>query len=162
MAFYPVAGCKFFIGTPVDEKPTDHVVADFSSIVWTEVTKWTQMGDLGDEASPIPLQVIGEGREKTQKGTRNAGTMQNIFAVVPGDAGQDAMRAAEKTQNNYAFKIELNDKPAAGASPKNGVRYFVGLVMSARETGGAANTVRNLAATVNINSNIVGVPASAS
>lgn len=161
MAFYPVAGCKIFIGTALDEKSTDFVASDFTSMVWTEVKKWTQMGDMGDSAAEIPLQIIGEGRDKSQKGTRNAGSMQNIFASIPDDPGQLALIAAEKSSNNYAFKIELNDAPAAGASPKPSQRLFVGLVMSAPETGGGANTVRNLSVNIKINSNIVKVAASA-
>ncbi|MGH9916723.1 MAG: hypothetical protein ACRD63_15715, partial [Pyrinomonadaceae bacterium] len=62
---------------------------------------------------------------------------------------------------NYPFKIELNDKPAVGAAPKNSLRYFMGLVTSAQEAGGAANTVQSLNSTVEINSNIVKVAASA-
>ena len=158
---YPVSGSKFSIGTVLDEKPTDFVVGDFSAIVWTEVAKWTQMGDFGDESTAIPVQIIGEARDKAQAGTDDAGTMQNVFANVPTDPGQQALFAAKKAKTNFAFKIELNDKPVVGASPKNSLRYFVGIVMSARETGGSANTIRNLTATVKINSNIVQVPASA-
>lgn len=155
MAFYPVAGCKFFIGTPLDEKSTDFTEADFASMVWTEVSKWSQMGDLGDSSNLIPIQLIGEERDKQQKGTRSGGTMQNIFVADPTNPGQLALMAAEKTRNNYAIKIELNDKPAVGASPKNGTRMFIGLVQNANETGGAANTPRNLSINIPINSNIV-------
>ena len=162
MAFYPVAGCKIFIGSALDEKATDFVASDFTSQTWTEITKWTQMGDFGDSNASVPLQVIGEGRDKAQKGTADAGEMQNIFAAVDTDPGQIALRAAQKTKQNYAFQIIMNDAPAAGASPKPGQRLFVGLVMSARDTGGGPNTVRSLNATVKINSNIVIVPPSAS
>ncbi len=162
MALYPVAGCKFYIGTALDTKTTDFVAGDFSAITWTEVAKWTDMGAIGDAAQLVTTALISQQRDEKQKGTRNAGSMQNVFASLPTDAGQQALIAAEQTNQNFAFKIELNDKPAVGASPKNSLRYFVGLVTSAQETGGGANPVRNLNSTVEINSNIVRVAASAS
>lgn len=162
MALYSVAGCKFYIGTALDTKNTDFVAADFTAITWTEVAKWTEAGPIGDTATLITTPIIGQGRDEKQKGTRNAGSMQNVFASLPTDAGQIALIAAEKTSDNYAFKVELNDKPSSGASPKNSLRYFVGLVMTAQESGGGANTVRNLNSTVEINSNVVRVAASAS
>lgn len=162
MPFYPVAGCKIFIGGVLDEKAADFVAADFSSQTWTEITKWTQMGDFGDTNNVVSLQVIGEGRDKDQKGTANAGDMQNVFAAVDSDPGQIALRAAAKVKANYAVRIDMNDAPSVGASPKPGQRFFIALIMSARDTGGGANTVRSLNATFNINSNIVIVAASAS
>lgn len=161
MALYSVAGCKFYIGTALDTKTTNFTAVDFTSITWVEVAKWTEAGPMGDTAALITSQIISQGRDEKQKGTRNAGSMQNVFASLPTDPGQIALIAAEKTDDNYAFKVELNDKPAVGAAPKNSLRYFVGLVMSAQETAGGANTVRNLNSTVEINSNIVSVAASA-
>lgn len=119
------------------------------------------MGSFGDTATLITTALIDKGRDVKQKGTRNAGSMQNVFAVAASDPGQIAVIAAEKTRNNYPFKIELNDKPAVGASPKNSQRLFMGLVMSAQEQGGEANTIQNLNVTIEINTNIVPVAASA-
>jgi hypothetical protein len=161
MARYAVAGCKFFIGGAIADKTTDFVAADFTSQAWVEVKEWDTMGDLGDAAADIASQIIGEQRDKHAKGTRNAATMENVFNADPSDAGQTAIIAAEKTINNYAFKIELNDKPAVGAAPKNGQRLFIGLVNSARETGGGANTIRKLNVSIQPNSNIVSVAPSA-
>ena len=158
---YPVAGSRIYIG-PAMELPDDDVLAtDFDAITWTEIKNWTSMGDFGDTAAQITTQLIDRGRDVKQKGTRNAGSMQNVFANAPTDPGQLALIAAEKTNQNYPFKIELNDKPAVGASPTNSMRYFIGLVTTAQESGGGANTVRNLNSTVEINSNIVRVAASA-
>jgi hypothetical protein len=158
---YPVAGCKIYIGAAMDLPSADMVAADFTSVVWTEIKKWTQMGAFGDTAALITTQVISEARDIKQKGTRNAGQMQNVFAVDAADPGQIALIAAEKTALNYPIKVELNDKPAVGASPKNSQRLFLALVTSAQEAGGAANTVQNLNSTFEINTNIVRVAASA-
>jgi hypothetical protein len=234
---YPVAGCKIYIGAAIELPDGDAVEADFASVSWTRIRKWQQMGDFGDTAALITSQIIDEQRDIKQKGSRNAGQMQNVFAAAAEDEGQLALIAAEKTHHNYPFKIELNDIPAPRAfaatisqaspgvvtkvdhglavndavvfsttgalptgltagvtyyvrtvldddtftvsatkggsaintssagsgthtvttSPTASQRMFMGLVMTAQETGGAANTTRNLNATVEINSNIVRV-----
>ena len=70
--------------------------------------------------------------------------------------------ASASNKNNYAFKIEGNDKPSSGADPQPSKRYFVGLVMGAPEQGGNANTAQLLQSTIEVNSNIVKVNATAS
>jgi len=85
--------------------------------------------------------------------------MQNVFSIIAADPGQVALIAAEKTPYNYAFKVELNDKPATGSAPAASHRLFIGLVTTAQEAGGEANTIQKLNSTIEINSNIVPVAA---
>jgi hypothetical protein len=152
MALYPVAGSKLFIGGVLADKSTDFVEADFAgqSEEWTEIDGWSTMGSSGDTAALITTSLINRGRDVKQKGTWNAGQMQNTFAIIETDPGQIALIGASKTRDNYAFKIELSS---------GGERLFIGLVMSAEEAGGEANTINNLSATIEINSNIVKVAA---
>lgn len=154
---FPVAGCHFYIGTTKATQTTDFVEADFAGQSWVEVDGWSQMGAFGDAAALITSQLINRGRDIKQKGTTNAGSMQNVFAKIDADPGQVALiaAAAGSNKNNYAFRIDFND--ADGGDPSKA--YFVGLVMNANEAGGQANTIRNLNATVEINSNIVRVAA---
>jgi len=157
MALYPVAGCKIYISTNLfPEQSADVVAGDFTSVVWLEIKKWTQMGAYGDAAQLISTDLIGEGRTKKQKGTKNAGSMANTFATDVSDTGQQKLLTAAGSYDNYAFKVELNDK----ITTVNSTRLFYGLVMSAQQAGGGANTVQTLNATVEINSNIVAVAAS--
>jgi hypothetical protein len=158
MALYPVAGCKLYISNAAFPEQSDDVdAADFAAVSWVEVKKWTQMGTFGDSAQLITTDLIGEGRTKKQKGTKNAGSMANVFAYDSTDTGQQRLATAASSYNNYAFKVELNDK--TGAQVNSSLREFYGLVMSAQSVGGGANTVQTLNATVEINSNIVSVPA---
>ncbi|PSJ60745.1 hypothetical protein [Pseudaminobacter soli (ex Li et al. 2025)] len=239
---FAVAGAKIFIGSAAMAAPTvDVIPSDFAAVAWTEISDWTQCGSIGDAAQLITTQVISQSRDKKQKGTRNAGSMQNVFAINSSDPGQIAVIAAEKTGNNYPFKIEWNDAPGGASFPvaitiaspgvitktahgltvgrkvkfsttgalptgltagveyyvktvpdadtfqvsatptgtaiattgtQNGthtvivtpigtVNYFIGLVMSAQQAGGGANTVRSLNATVEVNSNLATVQPSA-
>lgn len=157
MALYPVAGMKIYIGGVLADKATDFIESDFAGQVWTEIDGWQQMGSLDDSAQEITESLINRGRDVKQKGTAQAPSMQNVFVVVPGDAGQAALINAARpaNKNNYAFKIEGNED---GVSVKS-KRLFIGLVMSAAEAGGEANTIQKMNGTVSINSNIVKVAA---
>lgn len=149
---YTVAGWKFFIGS-VATVPSAGISAAISD-TFVEVDGWETLGAFGDAAQVITTQLINRARDVKQKGTRNAGSMENRFAILLGeapDAGQVAMRAAEATNNNYNFKVEAPDAPAGGTPT---TYYFIGMVASARNEGGQANTVQMMAATVEINTNI--------
>lgn len=153
---YAVAGQKIYIGSaPVELEDIDLVAADFDGVTWIEIKKWSQMGAIGDAAALITTALIDRSRDVKQKGTRNAGSMQNNFGLSLSDAGQLAMMAAEKTNQNYPFRIVGNDAPAIGVSPQPSERMFHALVMSAQEAGGQANTGQMLNSTLELNSNIV-------
>ncbi|WP_422073870.1 hypothetical protein [Tranquillimonas rosea] len=156
---YPVAGAKIYIGPVTATKADDFVAGDFSSTEgdWTEVDGWENAGTKGDTAQTITTSLINRKRDTKQKGTRNAGSMENQFADLPADAGQQAMKAAEKTSDNFAFRIVYDDMPSGGTSGTT--HYFVGLVMSWTDQGGGANGVRMRGSTIEINSNIVEVAA---
>ncbi len=158
---YPVAGAKLFIGGVMATQASDFVESDFSGEAWVEIDGWETMGAIGDTAQTITSSLINRGRDVKQKGTRNAGSMQNEFAILATDPGQIALIAAEKTSNNYAFKIEFDDAATGPSSPtpQPSKRYFVGLVTTAQESGGNANTIQKLSSTIEINSNIVKVAA---
>lgn len=110
---YPVAGCKYYVGPAVELPDVDIVEADFASTVWTEVKNYMEAGALGDAAALITTPLIDRTRDVKQKGTRNAPSRQDNFAVAIADAGQIAMLAAEKTNYNYPFRVDLNDPPVA-------------------------------------------------
>lgn len=156
---YPVAGAKIYIG-PAKEVPDEDIdEADFTGTAWTEIKGWQTMGAVGDAATLITESIISRGRDIKMKGTRNAGSMQNNFVIMPADAGQVALIAAEATDYNYPFKIVFDDAPATGPAPTGTTLYFIGLVTTAQEQGGGANTARLLNGTVEINTNVLNVPA---
>jgi hypothetical protein len=108
---YSVAGCKYYIGAAMELPDVDVVEADFASVVWTEVKNYMEAGALGDAAALITTPLIDRGRDVKQKGTRNAPSRQDNFAVAINDPGQIALLAAEKTNYNYPFRVDLNDTP---------------------------------------------------
>lgn len=107
-----VAGCKFYIGSAAINLPdTDVVEASFSAVSWVEVGNYETMGSSGDAAENIATNLINRRRTINQKGTRQAPQRSDNFALDNTDAGQLAMIAAETTDYNYPFRVDLNDGP---------------------------------------------------
>jgi hypothetical protein len=236
---FAVAGAKIYMGAAMAAPSADLALTDYSAVTWTEIKKWMQCGSFGDTAALITSQIISESRDVKQKGTKNAGAMQNNFGINTADAGQIALIAAAQSDNNYPFKVLWDDAPivrtstatmtiaspgvvtwtahglavgdqvsfsTTGALPtglaaattyfvktvlsadtftlaattggtviattgtQSGVHtistvplgsqsYFVGLVMTAKDTGGGANTVRQLESQIEINSNVLAIAA---
>jgi hypothetical protein len=155
---YPVAGCHIYIGGVLSDKSTDFVASDFNGQSWTEIDGWTQMGAHGDTAAVITSQLINRSRDIKQKGTSNAGqcrTCSPRSRPTPVNSRSSPPRR-RSNKNSYAIRVDYND-PVTTTPTKH---YFVALVMSAEAAGGAANTIRNLNSTFEINSNIVEVAAS--
>ncbi len=160
----PVAGCKFYIGAVLEPTSSDFVAGDFTGAnaspdSWILVDGWETMGPIGDAVTDIATALINRGRTIHQKGTADAPTMSNTFAILASDPGQIAMVAAGQPSNkaNYSFKILGNEpSPIVNAS----IIYFSGLVMGTPEQGGGANTIRKLNVNIQVNSNLVHVAAS--
>lgn len=150
MALQPVAGSRIYIGNQLDDKSADFVAGDFTAQSWVEIDGWTQMGAIGDTAQLISTDLINRGRTVKQKGTFNAGQMQNVFAYLPLDDGQILLRSARDQRANYSFRVVFETTEE---------KLFIALVMNAEDAGGNANTILNENVTLEINSNIVTVAA---
>lgn len=161
MSLYATAGSKVYIGTVLAAKKVDFVAADFAAVVWEEITSIESMGSLGDTSRPVTIELVSEARDKVMKGSRSANSLELVCGADATDPGQIDLIAAERTPYDYAFKVELNDKPATGTSPKNSERLFVGKVMSQQEVYEGANNVRKINFSLAVNSNVVRVAASA-
>lgn len=156
MTIFATAGSRLYIGEAIDDKDVDFVLADFNSQSWVEIGGLTNLGELGDTAELITANIIALGRTKKVKGTRNAGSMAIVAAHDAQNEGQQLLRSAEATENNYAFKLVFNDAPVDGTPSE---RQFIALVMGARNQFNEANSVMNLMGALEINSNLVQVEA---
>lgn len=154
---FATAGMKVHIGTaPMSFTGTDFTAASFNSVSWTEIKGHTNLGSAGDTSELITSNQIAAARTRKLKGVRNAGSMELVCDLDYADPGQIALIAAEKTIYAYPFRLTLNDAPPGGTPS---ARYFVALVMSQSEQYDEANSVMRLAATLEIDSNIVRVAA---
>jgi hypothetical protein len=156
MPIYATAGAKLYIGNVISDKPSDFSEADFAAETWTNISYLESLGTLGDQAEEITFDALGESRRKRVKGVRNAPTMEVVVGIDYTDAGQQALIAAEKTDDNYTFKIEFDDAPVGGTPSE---RYFIAMVGSSAEAFDTANSVMKLNASLWVNSNTVRVDA---
>lgn len=158
MPIFATAGSKLYIGGELLDKSDDFVLADFAGETWVEVKDVESLGTLGDNASEVTFESLGQSRTKRLKGTRNAPPMDVVCGINYTDAGQTSLVAAEASPNDFAFKVVFNDAPSGGTPSE---RYFIAKVGSASETYDTANSVMKLNASLWVNSNVVKVSAAA-
>ena len=161
MPTFTTAGSKVFIGSAKASTDNDLTASDLTAQTWVEISPVKSIGSFGDAAESVDVSYIGRARKMKMKGVRDAGNIELVCGLDYTNAGQQAMLAAEKTNLEFAFKIEFNDRPATGASPKPSSRMFLGIVMTATEELGEANSDMTLNTTISINTNVVKTNASA-
>lgn len=136
---FTASGTKIFIGPSTATTPAD--AAAYAALTWTEVGLVETIGEYGDESSAVTFAALGDGRMRKGKGARDAGTLAVTVAHDPTDVGQQALEAAEGTNNNFVFKVVLPNRLTASGTDE--INYFKGLVMSKRlNVGGNDNVVR--------------------
>lgn len=150
------SGTRAYIGAAVTSAIDS--LAEFEAVSgWVEIGLIESVGEYGDEANEVTFAAIGDSRVRRSKGARNAGMLAMVCAHDPTDVGQAAAKAAEATNNNYAFKIVLPDGPAGYSDT---IQYFRGLVMSKRLNVGNNDNVVRITFNVGINSEVFEDPAS--
>lgn len=150
------AGSRLYIGSALSATGTDLSSSSFAGQSWTEIGGHTNLGTAGDTSQLISSNRIAEARTRKAKGSRNSGAMQIVCDFDPADAGQIAVRAAERTDYAYAFRMVFDDAPSGGTPSE---RLFTALVMSASETYNDANSAIQLQISLELDSNIVQIAA---
>ncbi|CDZ27990.1 phage tail protein [Neorhizobium galegae] len=158
MGITTTAKTKVSIGTTASFATAVAYAADD----WTEITNIMDVGEAGSEAEIVTAKLVDQDYVKKAKGSRDNGTMELVVARDSGDEGYQALVAAEQGSAGYNFKVELNDKPSAGASPKNSVFYFNAIVASRRNSFNDADSIVQTTFSLAISGAIIEVPASAS
>jgi hypothetical protein len=154
---FTATGTKIYIGPSVLN--TTDTPTEFAALTWTEITLVESIGEYGDSSSSVTAAVLGDGRMRKAKGSRDAGNMDLVVFPAPDDAGQQALIAAEATYSNFAFKIVLPNR--LNATGTDQIDYFRALVMSKRlNVGGNDNIVRQTFS-MGVNSAIATTPATA-
>jgi hypothetical protein len=151
MAISTTAGAKVFIG-PVRTSATD-ILSEYAALTpWVEIGEVESLGEFGDESTAVTFLSVGDARTRKLKGSRDAGTITLTVGRDPLDAGQIALRAAEKTKFEYAFKVVAADAPDEDYTDTT--FYFGALVMSARDSFGGADDVTRTTYSLGINTEV--------
>lgn len=132
--------------------------ADYEADSYTEVGEVEDLGEFGDTAEEITFTAITDRRVRKFKGSFNAGTLSVTTGKDPSDAGQIAMLAAFASDDDYNFRVQLNDTPVGGSTPTT--LYFSGKVMAKPNNVGTVSNVVKQMFSVGINTAIIEVAAS--
>ena len=133
----------------------------YAGDTWKPIANIEDVGEAGSEAEIVVGKFVDQPYTRKLKGSRDNGSMELVVARDSADAGYQALIAAEKTSSAWNFKVELNDKPAVGASPKNSVFYFSAIVASAKNSFGGADDIVKTTFSLAITGPIIPVDASA-
>lgn len=155
---FTATGTKIYIG-PAAASTVDTTSAIAALTPYVEIGLVETIGEYGDESSAVTFSALGDARTRKAKGAKDAGTLAITCAHDGSDDGQTALNAAEGTNLNYAFKVELPNK--LNATGTDEVNYFRGLVMSKRKNVGGNDNVVRVTFNVGINSEIYVVDATA-
>lgn len=142
--------------------PASHAVASGATLsggggtAWTEILEIESLGDFGDTSANVNFSSIQDGRVRKLKGSRDAGNMALICGFDARDPGQLALRAAQATSFQFAFKLIASDKRLPSDEPT--IFYFNGLVESQKTNFGASNNVAKTTFTIGINTAIAELP----
>lgn len=104
---YTMKNTKIFISEDPVASKLEVTPADFQGINWVEIRGLFTVGELGAEQSVNEFELINSDWMQKTKGTRNGGTMANVFIPLALDPGQ--VKFQEAVNDNcrpYAFKVE--------------------------------------------------------
>ncbi len=163
MAIHKSAGARLFIGPVVDTDAIEAMseaaaITFWEAIIegdWEEVEEVESVGEVGDNTEVATFASLSKRRVRKLKTVRDAGTMQVIVGRDALDPGQMALIAAEKTDFNYAFKIEYAD--ARTEAHSDSVEYFGGMVLSRPTNIASARDVTKRTFNVGVNTAIYAV-----
>lgn len=126
------AGSKIYVcATP---QANDLVQADYEALTWVEVKSIGNRGEAGSNTNILTYPTWDTTVAQKAKGITDAGSPTLEVARVPTDPGQIILRAAAKTNLNYAIKEVRNDAVSVGATGT--VIYNRGLVTGPIRPGG--------------------------
>jgi hypothetical protein len=132
---YTVNGSKMHIAPAQATTPADATA--YAALTWTEITLLTNIPEYGDSASIQTIDVIGDGRTRKGKGSRNAGGGDLTVLPKPSDPGQIALEAAEATQSYYPIKVTIPNRLTGGGTDQ--IDYFMALIAGKRQGMGGNN-----------------------
>lgn len=89
---------------------SDLTQSQYEALAWTPVTGLGNFGEAGTSTNVLNYDTWDMSVVQKYKGMDDAGSPEVEFIRKPTDAGQNILRAAARTKNNYAFKMERPDK----------------------------------------------------
>jgi hypothetical protein len=156
MAATGTLGSRLYMTTAAIAEGID-TEREFSAQEWQEIGLIENFGEFGRVFELASFQAVKDGRTYKLKAGFNDGALNMGFGQDLSDAGQALLKTAAESssQDNYGFRVELNDPPSTVGGPTT--FFFRGLAMSFRTVMGAANAVIKANSNIEVNSPILAV-----
>jgi len=142
------AGSKLFISADLPDALDDEGFEGVSG--WEKIARITDLGSLEQAFTPVEFNDVEMRDTYTLKGTRTPVELTIEIGRVADDAGQNLVLTALESDNDYSFKIEIQDGTTFG---------FVGKVLSANLNLGDANAITGRSVTIRLNSRLIEIEA---
>lgn len=155
MGVQTAAGSSFSIG-PQNTSAADQ--SAYEALTYSLVGEVESISDFGDAYNSVTFTSLNDRRVRKIKGSADAGTITITIGHDSADTGQSDLETALASDEDYAFKVQLDDE-GTGSPSNDTTFYFRGKVMSARTNPGDAENIVRVTAEVAINSAIVKVAA---
>lgn len=128
------AGSKLFVCATAQQADLDATA--MAALTWVQVKGVGSHGEVGSSTNILTYDTWDTDVMQKAKGMTDAGSPEIELARIPDDPGQVILRTAAKTNLNYAFKIERNDKPSADPDATPTIIYNRGLISGPRRPMG--------------------------
>ena len=142
------AGSKVYIGTTVAATS----LVDFEADTYDEIGEIMTIGEFGRVYNEITHTSVGNRAVRKFKGDFNDGNLQLGLGRDASDAGQAAAAVALNSDDDYNFKVTLNDDSAGDTDTEPTTYYFRGKVMSYTTNINDVNSVVQSSITIGIQS----------
>lgn len=129
--------------------------ADYEADSFIDIGEVSDIGEFGDTAETIEFTSLSDRRVRKFKGSFDAGVFTCQCGADQTDAGQIALATAFAADDDYNFRVQLNDEATVGGTPTT--LYFSGKVMSMQRNVGSVNNVVMRTFNIAINSEITEV-----
>lgn len=128
---------------------------DYEADSYTTIGEVSDLGEFGDTAETVEFIALANRRVRKFKGSFDAGEITCQCGSDQTDAGQVAMATAFAADDDYNFRVQLNDEATVGGTPTT--LYFSGKVTSMPRNVGSVNNIVMRTFTIAINSEITEV-----
>lgn len=135
----PSADAKLYISASL---PVTEDEAGYAALSFTEIKEVVNIGEFSRTYNLIAVNSLGQRQTRNLKGSFTEGTPPVQLNYAPGDPGQQLLLTALQSDNDYSFKIELNDGT---------IFYNQGLVSQAPISLGGVDELVSMAATLTFN-----------
>lgn len=119
-------------------------LAGFGALAYTTVGFIASIGEIGDTAEDIAIQLLS-GRTEHVNGARDGGEVPFAFRIEApaGDAGQTILLTNNNTNTNVSFRI---------TDPDGKLTYFFGVIASVRDMERTSSQYKGMTGVVRVNS----------